>query len=104
SRRRHTRFSRDWSSDVCSSYLGHANDDVEWTLNDEAIRNLGYLQMKKTHDVAMVLIERAYGELPAYNYYVGGSQGGREGQAVARSEERRVGEEGRGRRSRGRDR
>ena len=62
---------------------GHANGDDEWTLNDEAIRNLGYLQMKKTHDVAMVLIERAYGELPEYNYYVGGSQGGREGQAVA---------------------
>jgi len=62
---------------------GHANGDNEWTLNDEAIRNLGYMQMKKTHDVAMVLIERAYGELPAYNYYVGGSQGGREGQAVA---------------------
>jgi feruloyl esterase len=62
---------------------GHANSDDEWTLNDEAIRNLGYLQMKKTHDVAMVLIERAYGASPAYNYYVGGSQGGREGQAVA---------------------
>src|SRR5215475_10300292 len=25
SRRRHTRFSRDWSSDVCSSDLGHAS-------------------------------------------------------------------------------
>jgi len=62
---------------------GHSNGDDEWTLNDEAIRNLGYMQMKKTHDVAMVLIERAYGELPAYNYYVGGSQGGREGQMVA---------------------
>jgi len=62
---------------------GHANGDDEWTLNDEAIRNLGYMQMKKTHDVAMVLIERAYGEGPAFNYYVGGSQGGREGLAVA---------------------
>jgi pimeloyl-ACP methyl ester carboxylesterase len=62
---------------------GHSNGDNEWTLNDEAIRNLGYLQMKKTHDVAMVLIERAYGERPEYNYYVGGSQGGREGQMVA---------------------
>jgi feruloyl esterase len=62
---------------------GHGNGDNEWTLNDEAIKNLGYMQMKKTHDVAMVLIERAYGEIPAYNYYVGGSQGGREGQMVA---------------------
>jgi pimeloyl-ACP methyl ester carboxylesterase len=61
---------------------GHANDPM-WALNDEAIRNLGYAQMKKTHDTAFVLIERAYGELPAFNYYVGGSQGGREGLTVA---------------------
>src|SRR5690606_39560102 len=27
-RRRHTRFSRDWSSDVCSSDLGHARFTV----------------------------------------------------------------------------
>jgi hypothetical protein len=62
---------------------GHANGDSQWTLNDEAIRNLGYMQMKKTHDVAMVLIERAYDLLPAYNYYVGSSQGGREALTVA---------------------
>src|SRR5690606_39474480 len=29
SRRRHTRFSRDWSSDVCSSDLEPAIDDVQ---------------------------------------------------------------------------
>src|SRR3989449_2201172 len=28
SRRRHTRCSRDWSSDVCSSDLGHVRGDV----------------------------------------------------------------------------
>lgn len=61
---------------------GHANDP-NWALNDEAIRNLGYAQMKKTRDAAFVLIERAYGERPAFNYYVGGSQGGREGLTVA---------------------
>ncbi|HEY3518234.1 MAG TPA: tannase/feruloyl esterase family alpha/beta hydrolase, partial [Gammaproteobacteria bacterium] len=61
---------------------GHANDP-KWALNDEAIRNLGHAQMKKTHDAALVLIERAYGERPAFNYYVGGSQGGREGLTVA---------------------
>src|SRR4051812_2847256 len=33
----------------------------DWALNDEAIRNFGYMQMKKTHDAAMILIERAYG-------------------------------------------
>lgn len=61
---------------------GHANDP-SWALNDEAIRNLGFAQMKKTRDAAFVLIERAYGEPPAFNYYVGGSQGGREGLTVA---------------------
>ncbi len=54
-----------------------------WALNDEAIRNLGYMQMKKTHDAAMVIMERIYGERPRFNYYVGGSQGGREGLTVA---------------------
>lgn len=55
----------------------------EWALNDEAIANLGYMQMKKTHDAAMVVIERAYGARPRFNYYVGGSQGGREALTVA---------------------
>ncbi len=63
---------------------GHAiNDDPKWLLNDEAIRNLGYLQMKKTHDAALVLINKAYGSAPKYNYWVGSSQGGREGLTVA---------------------
>ena len=57
-----------------------AND---WALNDEAIKNLGYMQMKKTHDAAMVLIQRMYGERPKYNYYIGSSQGGREALTVA---------------------
>ena len=53
--------------------------DQDWALNEEAIRNFGYAQMKKTHDAAMVLIERMYGERPRFNYYIGTSQGGREG-------------------------
>ena len=55
----------------------------EWTLNEEAMRNLAYMQMKKTHDAAMVIMERVYGKRPVYNYYVGGSQGGREALTVA---------------------
>ena len=55
----------------------------DWALNDEAMKNLGYMQMKKTHDAAMVLIERAYGERPRYNYFIGTSQGGREALTVA---------------------
>jgi hypothetical protein len=55
----------------------------EWALNDEAVRNLGYMQMKKTHDAAMIIMERIYGKQPVYNYYVGNSHGGREGLTVA---------------------
>ena len=55
----------------------------DWALNDEAMKNLGYMQMKKTHDAAMVLIERIYGERPRFNYYIGTSQGGREALTVA---------------------
>lgn len=57
-----------------------AND---WALNSEAIANLGYMQMKKTHDAAMVVMQRMYGERPRFNYYFGGSQGGREALTVA---------------------
>jgi hypothetical protein len=56
---------------------------LDWALNEEAIKNFGYMQMKKTHDAAMVLIERMYGQRPQYNYYVGSSQGGREALTVA---------------------
>jgi feruloyl esterase len=55
----------------------------DWALSDEAMKNLGYMQMKKTHDAAMVLMERAYGARPQFNYYVGSSQGGREALTVA---------------------
>jgi hypothetical protein len=60
-----------------------APPDQDWALNEEAIRNFGYAQMKKTHDAAMVLIQRMYGERPRFNYYVGTSQGGREALTVA---------------------
>jgi feruloyl esterase len=55
----------------------------DWALNDEAIANLGYMQMKKTRDAAMTLIERLYGTRPRYTYYLGTSQGGREALTVA---------------------
>jgi feruloyl esterase len=60
---------------------GGGGDD--WALNEEAIRNLGYMQMKKTHDAAIVIMERVYGERPRFNYYIGASQGGREALTVA---------------------
>jgi feruloyl esterase len=62
---------------------GFAPGPTDWTTNDEAIKNLGFMQLKKTHDAAMVIIERAYHEKPRFNYFVGTSQGGREGLTVA---------------------
>jgi feruloyl esterase len=55
----------------------------DWALNEEAIANLGHMQMKKTHDAAFVIIERLYGAQPRFNYYIGSSQGGREALTVA---------------------
>ena len=68
---------------VYGSDSGHGIQDTEWALNDEAIRNFGYAQLKKTHDVAQILIRRFYSVAPQYRYFVGTSQGGREALTVA---------------------
>jgi hypothetical protein len=60
-----------------------ASNSDDWVLNEEAMINLAYMQLKKTHDAAMVLIERLYGEKPKFNYFFGTSQGGREALTVA---------------------
>jgi pimeloyl-ACP methyl ester carboxylesterase len=60
-----------------------AGSGDDWALNDEAMKNLGYMQLKKTHDAAMALMERIYGEKPRFNYFFGSSQGGREALTVA---------------------
>jgi hypothetical protein len=62
---------------------GHGMTATDWALSDESIKNLGYMQLKKTHDAAMALIQRAYGAKPRFNYFFGTSQGGREALTVA---------------------
>ncbi len=62
---------------------GHTMAGTDWALSDESIKNLGYMQLKKTHDAAMALIQRAYGAKPRFNYFFGTSQGGREALTVA---------------------
>ena len=61
---------------------GAAAPDNDWATNDEAIKNLAYMQLKKTHDAAFFIVERVYGERPRFSYFVGTSQGGREGLTV----------------------
>ena len=73
-----------WPGAPAPEHLASGPEEGDaWALNDEAIMNMGYMQMKKTHDAAMVIMERVYGKQPVYNYYVGSSHGGREGLTVA---------------------
>jgi len=66
---------------------GHQNTPgVElqaFALNDEALVNFAYASYKKVRDVAVELIKRRYGAAPERTYYVGSSEGGREGLTMA---------------------
>jgi feruloyl esterase len=61
---------------------GHQSPSVadgSFAMNDEALRNFGGDQLKKTHDVVMDLVKRRYARLPERLYFFGNSQGGHEG-------------------------
>ena len=62
---------------------GHDGGNASFALNHEALVNFGYAALKKTHDVAVSLMAARYGRDPAYMYFVGSSQGGREAVTVA---------------------
>ncbi|WP_233806332.1 tannase/feruloyl esterase family alpha/beta hydrolase [Paraburkholderia sp. HP33-1] len=64
-----------------SGHVGNASL-AQFGLVDEAVTNFGYAHLKKTHDVALALIVRAYGRPPQRMYFAGGSTGGREGYTV----------------------
>src|SRR5699024_11683025 len=93
SRRRHTRSKRDWSSDVCSSDLGQGTGQA---LNFGAI----YEQAGLEGGANFGLTIAALGFLVAC---IGGviyiNVMHKKGKIVIRSEERRVGKEGRSRRT-----
>jgi hypothetical protein len=59
-------------------HKGKAEYDASFGLDDEALLNFGQQSIKKTHDAAMAVIKRAYGNAPAHFYFIGGSQGGHE--------------------------
>jgi feruloyl esterase len=54
-----------------------------FALNEEALVNFAYAAYKKTRDVAVQVMRAYYGRAPARLYYFGGSEGGREGLAMA---------------------
>lgn len=51
--------------------------------NDEALVNFAHASYKKVRDVAVALMQQAYGRAPAKLYFVGSSEGGREGLTMA---------------------
>jgi tannase/feruloyl esterase len=51
--------------------------------NDEAFVNFAHASYKKVRDAAVVVIERAYGSKPEKLYFLGSSEGGREGLTMA---------------------
>jgi hypothetical protein len=57
---------------------GHQGPGGSFALNDEALLNYGQQSIKKTHDVAMALMEAAYNDDPDYFYFIGFSRGGHE--------------------------
>jgi pimeloyl-ACP methyl ester carboxylesterase len=62
---------------------GHEGNDATFATNQEALTNFAYAQLKKAHDVAMALIMARYHRAPLKTYFVGQSEGGREGLTVA---------------------
>jgi Tannase and feruloyl esterase len=54
-----------------------------FALNDEALLNFAHASYKKVRDVAVALAVRAYGRAPERIYFVGSSEGGREGLTMA---------------------
>jgi hypothetical protein len=66
---------------------GHENRPGEppqsFAANDEAFVNFAHASYKRVRDTAVMLIERAYGTKPEKMYFVGSSEGGREGLTVA---------------------
>lgn len=66
---------------------GHQNSaglhPAAFALNAEALENFAHAAYKKTHDVALHVTRLYYGKGFKRSYYMGGSQGGREGMMMA---------------------
>ena len=60
---------------------GHQSSSITdgaFAANDEALANYGGQSLKKTHDVAMLLVKTRYGTAPDKAYFLGTSTGGRD--------------------------
>ena len=66
---------------------GHQNQPNQppqaFALNDEALLNFAHASYKKVREVSVQLMREAYGRAPDKLYFVGSSEGGREGLTMA---------------------
>lgn len=65
-----------WGDD--SGHQSGSITDGTFAMNDEALANYGGQSLKKTHDVALRLIDIMYGRAPQKAYFLGTSTGGRD--------------------------
>jgi pimeloyl-ACP methyl ester carboxylesterase len=56
-------------------HKGKAGFDGSFGMDDEALLNFGKQSVKKAHDAALAVIQKAYGRRPDRFYFIGGSQG-----------------------------
>jgi hypothetical protein len=72
---------------TCGTDSGHESKPGEapqlFAANDEAFVNFAHASYKKVRDAAIAVIERAYGIKPEKLYFLGSSEGGREGLTMA---------------------
>lgn len=65
-----------WGSD--SGHQSSSITDAKFAANDEALANYGGQALKKTRDVAVLLVQATYGSAPRKAYFLGTSTGGRD--------------------------
>src|SRR5690606_40528287 len=96
SRRRHTRFSRDWSSDVCSSDLPQAESKVENPKNGANTHPCDFLSSEDASSLGFKREGIPSPDSPD-ELCIWETENGERSVSLGRSEERRVGKECRSR-------
>src|SRR5690606_41004563 len=93
SRRRHTRFSRDWSSDVCSSDLEASFNNISYSIKSKLDNiNVKFIEENKKYkikDLEIYTLKLSHDSINNFGFiFVEGNS-----RLAYRSEERRVGKE-----------
>ncbi|WP_337264855.1 MULTISPECIES: tannase/feruloyl esterase family alpha/beta hydrolase [unclassified Serratia (in: enterobacteria)] len=65
-----------WGDD--SGHQSGSITDGSFAMDDEALANYGGDTLKKTHDVALLLLQQRYQKMPQHSYFLGTSTGGRD--------------------------